>query len=985
MTITLQQWVLEQLEAVKQNNPVLVKDSLRLSFGFTGVIHNFAKDNNFTVIIAATNLVFRDLYNKYSQGKTPSTKLLVIDQSVRKYGQNIKRAPPVFYPDLLESLAEESKIELNLREYLKECTDDKDWPAITNEPIYARLILKNLNGILRAHQSLRNADKARFTDEDFYKIIVYGALGVGDLAFKLPDADDYWKIGLLGHEAFEELESAVPDITSSVKKELTRAPVPFCHFADKDPEKVIQAFYLSLILSQYSDEWNLLLNSVDPTLASLTKGAKKEILWASAPKLIEKDSLRAGQDLLAAENAISTQALQEILVDRLKINSLTGFTAILEKERYSSLFRSLAMVLAIEDALLPQPSLKAQTQVSAVIFEAKKGDQNFLDISPSESWSALKEIYRLIQEITRLRDETSKSLKTLKVTAKAQLDFNFFFDLWNLKKVNRLEYYLSMLDRLVSNQDLLPREDIPVVFINAIKRIRQRINVITDEVNTQLDEINRYFQDLVISKYPSIITSGKVSESVKTGLQSALPILQTPVLTSQFLQRCLKPNWDPQKEKAVILVFDGMRYEIWDEILRPALESKLEMLVDIPALSLLPSETHISRKAISAGLYPDEFDMTGAEHQLLKSALKRVLGLNLEIQTIPPTGGTGERFHFRAGNLDFYVFDLCDEVLHNIQLIEIEGGRKAPARNLAFLYQQHIKNIIDTEITTIIRKLAPDTKVFIVADHGFGRIGRQPVLLDEKDLNEPEDCKYLNCYLKYPFAIANISQNNRSNILALTPEQIRMPREQNIPENRGRPGINKKFAAVLFPRTGYAFRRPNSPFKPDAYSHGGISMQEMLIPMAVMCVKSPDKGILALEPLNFRKELIEGEEVEFTFRISLPAQKKKPAETRVDIDASWNKGDEEHPLAHQVRYVAANPEDISYPFRADSSLIKDDERIKGTVEFTLTINIRYSASGRQYTDTIRQQFKVQPNPDKVIRRIPSSLGKILGAMPRDMR
>ena len=53
-----------------------------------------------------------------------------------------------------------------------------------------------------------------------------------------------------------------------------------------------------------------------------------------------------------------------------------------------------------------------------------------------------------------------------------------------------------------------------------------------------------------------------------------------------------------------------------------------------------------------------------------------------------------------------------------------------PSRPLAYIYQQQLKNIIDTEVMAIVRKLAPGTKVFVVADHGFGPVAREKLWFD---------------------------------------------------------------------------------------------------------------------------------------------------------------------------------------------------------------------------------------------------------------
>ena len=109
----LREWTLSQLELVKDISRVLVRDPLRLLPEADGKIHAFARDNGYTVIVAATNLVFRDLYERATSDPEVK-KLLVIDRAParRRAQPSITKAPPPFYPDLLEKIPEEARIEL---------------------------------------------------------------------------------------------------------------------------------------------------------------------------------------------------------------------------------------------------------------------------------------------------------------------------------------------------------------------------------------------------------------------------------------------------------------------------------------------------------------------------------------------------------------------------------------------------------------------------------------------------------------------------------------------------------------------------------------------------------------------------------------------------------------------------------------------------------------------------------------------------------
>jgi hypothetical protein len=253
------------------------------------------------------------------------------------------------------------------------------------------------------------------------------------------------------------------------------------------------------------------------------------------------------------------------------------------------------------------------------------------------------------------------------------------------------------------------------------------------------------------------------------------------ILTSQFLRRCLKPHWDPVKEIAVMFIFDGMRYDIWDELFHPMLMGRMDLIKDYPASSLLPTETHITRKAISAGTYPDEFDSRRGEDDLLKEALAREFRYTGPVEVVNPEGaGTGETVHYRAGNLEVYIFELCDKELHKIKMKELPDGRLVTSRPIAFIYKQLIRDILKNEVMEIVRSLLPGTKVFITADHGFVHVGREPIWFKEEDLNDEYDCSYLNCRLKESLLFSRIPDWVKGNIISFTPTQLRMPSKEVI-------------------------------------------------------------------------------------------------------------------------------------------------------------------------------------------------------------
>ncbi|MHB1042280.1 MAG: PglZ domain-containing protein [Eubacteriales bacterium] len=971
----LNDWIKDKLETVRDYDHVLVKDPFGLLNKADRLIDQFGSEAAYVVVTGATNLAFRMCYETVVE--SGAQRIMVVDRTPLNRLRNISAntAPPVFYPDFLTTVPDDARVNLDVRQFLRDITADPEWPSLCNDQGYARLIVTHLDGVVRAHKNLRRAKPQGFTDFDFKTIIAFAALGLPDLAFKKLRSEDYWRIGLLGHQTMKDLDQLTGEVLKPIKQQLLQAPAPFGWFVDQDAEMVVRGFYLSTILAQHTGNWKLLLANIDPALSRFAQ-VEERVLTETTPRLIKLDPRQAERDVLEVEGSLDQDDLALLLLDQLHVDTPAGFISVLEKEKYSNLFRSLALLMALDDCLSEKPSPDTIKRLKELLYNSNQIDC-FTDCWHSESRTRLSEAFKLAVEIYYLRRQLSAMVRNITVKKPEQLTFTYYWQQWNQKKLNRLEYYLSLLERLLDTSDLLPRRDtdLPELFARTLSRVRKRVRALSDEVHYQLNKVNKNFQDLVALQYPRWI-AGK----------------DDVVLTSQFIIRCLKPHWDPQNEKAVIFIFDGMRYDIWEELLYPALAEKLELLQDYPAVSILPTETHLTRKAISAGTFPDHFDSKSGEDKLLKEGLGREMGIQREVEVINPEGhGTGETVHYRCGNLDVYIFELCDKELHGIHVKTLGDGREAPARPLAFIYQQLIKNILDLEVMAIMRTLEPGTKVFITADHGFVRLGRQPIWFDDGDLNEQLDCSYQNTMLKVTFNRVNLKKELRVNMIAFSPQELRVPsRSTRFVKAKGQL-IEKEYRSIVFPRPGYSFKRQGSPYNPDAYSHGGISLQEMIIPMVVMRVKADTDSLIIAGPLTGPAEVLEGEELEVRVQLEYKAPVLFGAEMRVDVDAYYGPIPGKNPaeqveLAHQVVYVGAKNGEIIYRFRPRADDASKEERIDGVMKRLLTIELKYKDGMRTVRQSLSRGFLVKLNSEQVIRRgVPTHLGNILGLTPKNMR
>jgi len=967
----LKSWILGRLERVKNRPRVIIIDPHKLLSQTDEGLKTFADKHGFIVIFASTNLVFRELYDHATKDPV-KLKLLLIDQTPvsRRMVSSSPRAPPLFYPDLIRDVSEEEIINLDLQQFLKDKTGDPNWPKDANDRKYARSIVKHLKGVLEAHKNFRDTGRPGFNDQDFHTIIAFASLGLGDVAFKTLESGDYWKI-VFAHEEFKELEDLAPESLKRIKKYLEKAPKPFNWCATQDPAVVINSIYLAVILSQHSDDWKSLLFQIDPDGRKFSEISVSDLNEAVS-NLINGAPDKADQDLASLEESLSTDSLKTLLVEQLKIKEPAGFLRVLEREQYSILICSLALLMAIGDILSPDPATLVHKRVQEILFQDNAGDQKrYVDERSSAAWDNLTEAYRLATEVQALHQELTTSLRRIKAAPAEKTDIQFFWELWNTKRVNRLEYYLSRLERIVHYGDdiLLHRttDSLPAEFGAMLQSIKERIRDLTKKDADLLDEINVKFQNYVLKAYPKWV---KGDPDV--------------VLTAQFLSRCVKPHWDPVKEDALVLVFDGMRYDIWDEMLRPLFLKYMDEKQIYLGSSLLPSETQYSRKAIAAGIFPDSFSTNEAENKLLQQPLKDEFRITAMVEKVESDGlGTGETVRYHAGRLDMIIWDLCDEALHHIGVKEV-GGYDIPATPLVLLYQQRLKSIFEREVMAVIRKLKPGTKVFVTADHGFGRVGRNRIWFKDEDVPEPTDCRYTFCMLRYKIGMTSLPPQLKQQVIEFTPADLRMPEKVEKIERQSRAKTVKKYGSIAFPRPGYAFGRDHERFDPPAFSHGGVSMQEMFVPMVVLQVKESAKDLIDMQFSSAPKEAVEGEEL--TFRLILHYTGKTGIEGQeipVTVEASYSRDPDTFPLSSRTVYLPPwSQKEVNFRFTPAQEEALPDERKAGQLRRWFTATAIYKEGGRKVRRTLpAQEFVIQLNSERIVRRV-GGLGNILGLTPK---
>ena len=336
------------------------------------------------------------------------------------------------------------------------------------------------------------------------------------------------------------------------------------------------------------------------------------------------------------------------------------------------------------------------------------------------------------------------------------------------------------------------------------------------------------------------------------------------------------------------------------------------------------------------------------------------------------------------GKLDVIIWDLCDEALHHIGVKEV-GGSVVPATSLVLLYQQRLKTIFEREVMAVIRKLKPGTKVFVTADHGFGRVGRNKIWFNDEDVPEPSDCRYTFCMLRYKVGLTSLPPNLKQQVIEFSPADLRMPEKVEKIERQSRAKTVKKYGSIAFPRPGYAFGRERERFDPPAFSHGGVSMQEMFVPMVVLQVKESAKDLIELQFSTAPKEGVEGEEMVFRLMITYAGKTGiEGQEIPINLEVSYSRDPEKFTIPSRTVYLSPwSQKEVIFRFTPSQEEALPIERTAEQLTRWFTVAATYKEGGRKVRRTLpSQEFIIRLNSERIVRRI-GGLGNILGLTPKE--
>jgi len=924
----LEQWILDQVSPLSPASPVILRDPQRVIRKGAWVVDGWAEANGYSVFFCVGNLGLREMVEAVRDDA--DARVLLVDRS----REDAKT--PLFYPDLAAHASPRHTLSLSLRDFLIRQTGDPRWPHLADSRSISRLILANLEGTLQAHRQLREVDPARFTDTDLRKLVLGAALKINPFR-KLAPAE-IRRVCVEEHQALDQLNDTLPDdVMGALKRTLSDAPVPFRYLLERDAKWVIRAFTLAALMHQHGLEYQILLPNLDPQLHDY-RDIDPEFLEAAMQNQMSADPERVVEDVRDAERFLVEEPgrLAFLMHERLRLDEPERARAVLVHERLSVLLRSLALASLLVD-LIGHPGKLTFHEGTLAMLAQQSHQRDWPALRrPTEEWETLHRTYSRAIDLCRLLKTLAKVAKQLTVASGDQLDFTTFDQLWNRDRLNRLDFYVSDLERTVRVGAVapIPQKAFWPDLSKRWEQSRAELNGIVRTVEEVQSLIDARFQDLYHAHYADWIR------------QDDAPM----VFTHQFLDRVLKPHWDPQSgRKAVVMVFDGLRVDAWEELLRPVLEERFEVVKQYPGSALIPTETHLSRKAIAAGCLPEAFTAT-SELSLLVSWLKSWMGSKapyFDVVKDQDTEASGMTVRYVSEFFEYIVFNFTDANLHH------------NSQDLAFIYTTMVREIIRQDVRSVLRELPDDAVVFVTSDHGFVPMPNATVTVPDSLVGDATDVTYLHARTRGQLADERVIAFDA--------------RKMGIPTVSGA----VSYDTVLFPRPGYYLQRQRHHRRPDRYSHGGVSLAECMVPMAVLGPKATDVPLLAIAKLQQVGSVSEGDDL--SLEVVVEAIDVSLSEMTVTLAFT----PEELPMRREVFSGQRDQYLVTWTPRLGD--ITEEDRKAQEKRLPVTVVLSYADKGKTYRTSASIDLVVKLVPGKLRRRVDSKLDFLMGKVPKGLQ
>ncbi|MCX7757605.1 MAG: response regulator [candidate division WOR-3 bacterium] len=300
-----------------------------------------------------------------------------------------------------------------------------------------------------------------------------------------------------------------------------------------------------------------------------------------------------------------------------------------------------------------------------------------------------------------------------------------------------------------------------------------------------------------------------------------------PILSNKFFVNFILPHL--KNQKVYLFLFDSMTVAQWLALV-PILREYYDITTQY-YFSILPTATPYSRNAIFSGMLPLEiyknypqywvFEESGQnrfEEELLKIQLAKLGFFNkILFVKISRTDDLASIENVLLNNecfLSIIIINFLDLLIHSIRTQRLLDEIVNSEQTLIHLTKIWFTN---SEIFNLLAKLRKENNLIIItSDHGFIKVGHPTVIYGGREISSNLRYKYGNA----------LRVDEKAAFLVERPEDLMLPVERR--------GI--KFAIA---KMDYYFIYPTKFHEYEAtykysYQHGGISLEEMILPVAFL-------------------------------------------------------------------------------------------------------------------------------------------------------
>ena len=322
---------------------------------------------------------------------------------------------------------------------------------------------------------------------------------------------------------------------------------------------------------------------------------------------------------------------------------------------------------------------------------------------------------------------------------------------------------------------------------------------------------------------------------VKENYKSWINGVDAPLLSHNLIRKNVSPLLD--KKPLYFILIDNLRYDQW-KIIELMIQNDFRVKKEEIYYSILPTATQYSRNAIFSGLLPlemekrfpgkwkndeDEGGKNMFEEDFLRDQLQRLGHGDCKLSYSKITNiDYGKKVvnqigNMKHNNLNVIVYNFVDMLSHartDMKMIKELAEDDSAYRSLTASWFEH------SPLRDIMKQIAKQgAKMIITTDHGTINVKRPSKVIGDRNVNSN---------LRY-------KQGKNLNYIKSDVMEVDNPSEFHLPQQN----VSSKY---IFAKEDMYFVYQNNynqfvQYFKDTFQHGGISLEEMLIPIITLEAK----------------------------------------------------------------------------------------------------------------------------------------------------